>query len=117
MRNPKPSNDKAPKIILLSTRRDAGTKMRSKISVRVITVALDLEICDLRIHNSDRPERRLPQIECNGQTRNLRKGNAVATHLHRSVCTDPLHAPSSNARSLRDNAPDERALLLTAFAC
>src|SRR3984957_17213268 len=104
MRNAKPSNDKAPKIILLSTRRDAGTKMRSKINVRVITIALDLEICDLRIHNSDRSERRLAQIECNGETGNLLEGNPVAAYLHRSVCADHLHAPSSNARSLRDNA-------------
>src|SRR6202041_952273 len=60
---------------------------------------------------------RLPQIERHGQTRNLRKGNAVATYLHRSVRTDHLHAPAPDARSLRDDAPDELALLLTTFAC
>jgi hypothetical protein len=43
MRNAKPSSDKAPKIIPLSMRRDAGTKTRSKINVRVIIIALDLE--------------------------------------------------------------------------
>src|SRR6266404_6492535 len=44
---------------------------------------------------------RLPQIESNGQTRNLREGNVMATYLHRSVCTDHLHTPSSDAWSLR----------------
>jgi hypothetical protein len=43
MRNTRPSSENAPKIIPLSTRRDAGTKMRSKISVRVIIIALDVE--------------------------------------------------------------------------
>jgi len=42
MRDAKPSSEKAPKIIPLRMRRDAGTKTRSKINVRVI-IALDLE--------------------------------------------------------------------------
>jgi hypothetical protein len=43
MRNAKPSSEKAPEIIPLSMRRDAGTKTRSKINVRVIITMLDLE--------------------------------------------------------------------------
>ena len=43
MRNAKPSSEKAPKIIPLSMRRDAGIKTRSKINVRVIIISLHLE--------------------------------------------------------------------------
>jgi hypothetical protein len=52
-RNAKLSSAKAPKIIPLSMRRDAGTKMRSKINVRVIIIALDLEDMESPILNSD----------------------------------------------------------------
>jgi hypothetical protein len=43
MRNAKPSSEKAPKIIPLRMRRDAGTNTRSRINVRVIIITLDLE--------------------------------------------------------------------------
>jgi hypothetical protein len=43
MRNAKLSSEKAPKIIPLKMRRDAGTNTRSRISVRVIIITLDLE--------------------------------------------------------------------------